>query len=257
MWEVLVIYFSATGNSKYVAKQLAEDEERLIFIPDAVDQGTFVFTVESNEKLGIISPTYNWTLPSIVEDFLKKMELRYTDRPYMYYVGTFGTTTGAAATMADRILKAKGLAFDAMFDVKMPDTWTPVFDLSEEERVSDMNQEADLQIKQLRANVRRKVKGKHMHLTTPYFTGVIGKAIYDKYTRNTDHFTVESSCIGCGLCAGKCPVHAIEIVNKHPVWVKEKCTMCLGCLHRCPVFAIQYGKNTKKHGQYINPNVKV
>ena len=32
--------------------------------------------------------------------------------------------------------------------------------------------------------------------------------------------------------------------------------MCLGCLHRCPEFAIQYGKNTKKHGQYMNPNVK-
>ena len=33
--------------------------------------------------------------------------------------------------------------------------------------------------------------------------------------------------------------------------------MCLGCLHRCPKFAIQYGRNTKKHGQYTNPNVKL
>ena len=41
-----------------------------------------------------------------------------------------------------------------------------------------------------------------------------------------------------------------------PVWVKDKCVMCLGCLHRCPKFAIQYGRNTKKHGQYANPNVK-
>lgn len=43
---------------------------------------------------------------------------------------------------------------------------------------------------------------------------------------------------------------AIEMQDKRPVWVKEKCTMCLGCLHRCPKFAIQYGKNTKQHGQY-------
>ena len=26
---------------------------------------------------------------------------------------------------------------------------------------------------------------------------------------------------------------------------------CLGCLHKCPTFAIQYGRNTKKHGQYV------
>ena len=28
--------------------------------------------------------------------------------------------------------------------------------------------------------------------------------------------------------------------------------MCLACLHHCPKFAIQYGKNTKKHGQYVH-----
>lgn len=39
--------------------------------------------------------------------------------------------------------------------------------------------------------------------------------------------------------------------------VEDGCVMCLGCLHRCPKFAIQYGKNTKKHGQYTNPNVKI
>ncbi|OLR56641.1 hypothetical protein BHK98_11515 [Hornefia porci] len=70
----MIIYFSATGNSKYVAEQLAEDRERLIFIPDAVDQGNYVFTVEPDERVGIISPTCCWTLPGIVEDFLKKME---------------------------------------------------------------------------------------------------------------------------------------------------------------------------------------
>lgn len=63
---------------------------------------------------------------------------------------------------------------------------------------------------------------------------------------------MEDSCIGCGKCARNCPVSAIAMENKKPVWVKEKCTLCLGCLHRCPVFAIQYGKHTKAHGQYEN-----
>jgi len=63
------------------------------------------------------------------------------------------------------------------------------------------------------------------------------------------------NCIGCGLCVRRCPVRAIEIQNKKPVWVKEKCVMCLGCMHHCPKFSIQYGKHTKGHGQYANPNV--
>lgn len=49
----------------------------------------------------------------------------------------------------------------------------------------------------------------------------------------------------------------IEMLDGKPVWVKGKCVMCLGCLHRCPKFAIQYGENTRRHGQYTNPNVKL
>lgn len=52
-----------------------------------------------------------------MEEFLGKLELKYKIRPYLYYVGTFGTTTGATAVMADKIMKAKNLSFDGMFDL--------------------------------------------------------------------------------------------------------------------------------------------
>ena len=84
----------------------------------------------------------------------------------------------------------------------------------------------------------------------------IAQPIYHHCVRCTSHFWVKDSCIGCGLCSKKCPIHAIEMQHQKPVWVKDKCVMCFGCLHRCPKFAIQYGRNTEKHGQYTNPNVK-
>ena len=64
-------------------------------------------------------------------------------------------------------------------------------------------------------------------------------------------YAINDSCVNCGACAAECPVNAIDIKDGKPVWVKNKCAMCLGCLHKCPAFAIQYGKNTKKHGQYV------
>lgn len=85
----------------------------------------------------------------------------------------------------------------------------------------------------------------------------ITEPLYDNKKRLTSRLEVNSSCIGCGLCAKKCPVKAIKMKEKRPVWVKDKCAMCLGCLHRCPKFAIECGSKSKKHGQYQNPSARV
>ena len=46
-------------------------------------------------------------------------------------------------------------------------------------------------------------------------------------------------CIGCGICAKKCPSHAIEMVEKKPVMDGELCLSCGMCLVSCPKGAIE------------------
>ncbi len=135
----------------------------------------------------------------------------------------------------------------------MPDTWTPLFDLSDPDKVRRINQAAEPQIDRIIAKVRARSRGDFMDRKTPV---LLSKAVYGlEYDamRRTSHFTVEDSCVGCGLCARNCPVSAIEMRDRRPVWTSGRCAMCLACLHRCPKFAIQYGKNTKRHGQYTHP----
>ncbi len=251
----MIFYFSATGNSKYVATRLQADGERLISVADAVKDGVYHFQT-GDEKTGFVFPTYFWSLPSIVIEFLERLTLECPAKSYVYFVATYGTTTGAASGRTRALLRKKGIHLDACFDIRMPDTWTPVFDLSDPDQVAETNRRAEEQIEELLEQIRSRTRGKHMGLTAPLFAGRFSERLYEKQ-RVTAPFSVDGTCIGCGLCVKKCPVRAIELRDKKPVWVKETCVLCLGCLHRCPTFSIQRGPNTRKHGQYVNPHVKI
>lgn len=62
---------------------------------------------------------------------------------------------------------------------------------------------------------------------------------------DTVNFNISNACIGCSICERACLASAIEMHEKHPVWVKPRCFMCFGCLRKCPTAAIRYGgKNT-------------
>ncbi len=245
----MILYFSATGNCKYVAAKLAAAfGQETVSIVDCIRDGVYAFT---DNTIGIVVPTYFWGLPSIVKEFLEKAKF-HTD--YLYSISTYGTTPGASDAMASKAIHGKTI--DAFYSVRMPDTWTPIFDLSTPEKVAAFSRTTEAEIDETIRKIGKRHTNRHMTPHVPAFLAEwIAQPIYNNDKRRTAHFRVEENCVGCGLCAKKCPVQAIEMQGKRPMWVKEKCALCLGCLHRCPKFAIQYGKNTRGHGQYTNPNV--
>lgn len=247
----MILYFSATGNSEYVAKRIsAETGNITVSITDCYKKQIFSFD-EKYKTLGIVSPTYSWGLPVIVTEFLQKLDLSHKP-DYIFFIATYGTTPGQTGKFADNILVPKGLPLSATFSVKMPDTWTPIFDLSDKDKVQQINDNAESEIKYIIKQIKRFALGDFMKNKLPYPMAKIGHSIEYGLMRKTKHFSVEDTCIGCGLCARNCPVAAIQIKDRKPDWVKNQCVMCLSCLHHCPKFAIQYGKNTKKHGQYTH-----
>lgn len=245
----MIFYFSATGNSRHAAKEIAKATgESVISITDCLKNSKFGFTVKDSENIGFVSPVYNFGLPVTVIDFLDRLEIKHSNN-YVFSLVTYGGFSGGASKMMKDKLSEKGIKINASYSVRMPDTWTPVYDLSDKEKVAETNRKADMKIFRIIKQICKKSKGNFDFRRIPF-----GDKIYGGYEemRKTSSLSVNESCIGCGLCAKHCPVGSIEIQNGKPVWVKEKCAMCLGCLHHCPVFAIQRGDKTALHGQYIH-----
>jgi len=255
----MIFYFSTTGNCKYVASRVAaEIGEETVAIADCLKNQAFSFEVRDGEKTGLVLPTYFWGLPAIVDEFLTKLKLQISGsgNSYTFLIATCGNSTGQVGGLVENRLKRNGFSLDGRFSVRMPDTWTPIFDLTDKAQIRRINAEAEKQIDEITGQIKQQTRGDFCFGKKPMFTVRIARLLYES-NRKTKNFTVEDNCTGCGLCAKKCPVGAIELHESKPVWIKKKCTLCLGCLHRCPEFAIQYGKKTRKHGQYVNPNVKI
>lgn len=245
----MIFYFSATGNSKHVAQKIADAlGDRIIPVDVCLKKSKFNFIAHPDEKIGFVCPVYNLGLPVIIIDFVKYLNLNIKDN-YVFTAVTYGGFSGGASRMLKSLLAEKGIGVNAAYSVKMPDTWTPVYDVSDKEKIRKINKKADKSTDKIIKKIKRNSSGNFDLRRLPCC-----EIFYKDYEnmRRTETLSVKGDCTGCGKCAELCPVDAIEIQNGKPIWVKEKCTMCLGCLHRCPEFAIQRGEKTALHGQYIH-----
>lgn len=249
----MIIYFSATGNSKYVAERIAGATGDTAV---SIEQAEPTLALRPGERFGIVTPIYFGGIPLPMRDFLERLRLA-GNVGYSFAVLTYGYTSGFGAAEVAKLISKQQLPLSASFGIQMPDTWTPVFDLSDSAAVSRTNEAAEERIEAIIRSIENGETGIRGAGRYPYAARVIARPLYNR-ARSTGKFSVEDSCIGCGLCARRCPVRAIEIRDAKPVWTKDKCALCLRCLHHCPKFAIQYGDGaTKQHGQYHNPHVRV
>ena len=69
----MIFYFSGTGNTKFVAKEIAAGiSEELLFIPDLIRENRYEFTLQPGETVGFCFPTHGWQPPRIVREFIKQ-----------------------------------------------------------------------------------------------------------------------------------------------------------------------------------------
>ncbi|MDO4554121.1 MAG: EFR1 family ferrodoxin [Lachnospiraceae bacterium] len=243
----MILYFSATGNNKYIAQKIAGlTADAAVSIEEYKENQ---ICLKEGENLGIIVPTYFLELPPNMVSFLNDVTFVLPNNTYVFGVVTYGSTSGACGAHLKSVLNNKGINTDALFSIITPDTWTIAYDLSDPKQVNKILMRTEAQLAQTIEKIKKRKKGDFRTRQLPFFVKWIWDVAYQK-ARQTSHFHVEDSCIGCGLCKKNCPEKAIEIQNGRPVWRKDKCLVCLRCLHSCPEFSIQYGDKTAAHGQY-------
>lgn len=248
-----IFYFSATGNSLQIARNIAEELENCViqsmatFVPDKPIGGL-------GESIGFIFPVYFNGLPRLVKGFLEKLVI--FPNTYCFAITNSGGSLSNTLGMIDDILISKGVHLSFADEVKMPGnciiSHTPPSPAEVERLIADASIRAKTIAKAVLNRELQPVKQK-----AKLWSAVTNYCFYYKNVdKLDDKFTATDKCIGCGLCAKVCPVNNIRIENRRPSW-QHNCDQCLACMHWCPCEAIEYGSNTIGRTRYRNPNIKV
>ena len=214
----MVFYFTATGNSLYVAKCI---DEYPVSIPQAIKNSS----IYSDNQIGI------------VKEFLKKSKF---DTKYMYLILTYGNSASDCPEFTYNEFKALGINFDYIDTVQCVDNYLPVFDMAEEKKI---DKDTDVQIAHIIKNIRLMKKGvptatdadRKLHKQVATLNKIIPSFNNGKMIKITD------KCIGCKVCERR----------------SKKCEYCLACVHACPQKAIIIKHEKNKNERYRNENVSL
>ena len=247
-----IYYFSGTGNSLWSAKKIAETigsgggEYALFNI--GVEAAKSEIPVEADAVV-LLFPCYAYGLPLVVRRFARKAVFK---TPYLAAFVTFGTTPGGTLARLCRILGKKNIAARYFGRIPAAENYTALFGppnaKATERRLAAQRQATEDAARRVLARETNRVYAFYPFLDFVSLLFSAGVAIFYKQYR------LSGACDGCGTCEKICPVSAITMRDRRPVF-SAKCEHCQGCLNWCPRQAIQFGRLRTGTPRYHHPGI--
>lgn len=242
----LIFYFTGTGNSLKISKDIAA------IIGDCKVSSIFDYNgneiLDNYERIGFVCPVYGLSIPNIAYKFISNISL--PKGKYYFCIVTYADNPFASINVISKLLNKKNIKLNNAFIVKMVNNYFAIDNKPKD--YDEILKEAQIQINNIGKKIKN-VENKNISKCHPFtILSILGNKMYrflDKY------FTVSEECTGCGDCIKICPVKNITMENNKPKF-NNNCELCVLCFHSCPKKAIDFFNEKKNRKRHINPEIK-
>ena len=249
----LVFYFTATGNSLFVARQLSDAP---LSIPQELKKSDLTYEAD---EIGFVFPDYAASAPMIVREFLEKA--RFSAK-YMFAVITYGNAAVNVAEWWQKFTAGHGVTFHYVKPILMVDNYLPVFDMNEQMKIDKHTDESLAAIISDISEQKSFVEPSNMG----FFNEEMLKGMQDQHFSMTADRLLElkaDRCIQCMTCQKVCPHKNFSLADD-AVAFSGRCEYCLACVHNCPQKALTlrparegWPGERNPDARYRNPNVSL
>ena len=251
----MILCFSGTGNSRYIARRIAEILKDEIVDLNAKIKANDDSRVRTGHDVIVVTPTYAWRIPRIVSEWFFKTELTCAER--VWFVMDCGGEIGNAAKYNRRLAKQKDLHYMGTVQIVMPENYIAMFGAPEAEEARRIVAKAEPDIDAAIAHIKagQPFPTPRNNLYDRFMSGPVNPIFYQFFVKAAA-FRALDACIGCGHCVRSCPMNNIQLNSGKPIWGKD-CTHCMACICYCPTEAIEYGKKSVGKPRYHIEQLKI
>ena len=242
----IVFYFTATGNSLFIAKQLSDSP---LSIPQELKKTDLTYEAD---EIGFVFPDYAAAVPVIVREFVEKARFKAS---YIFSVITFGNASVNVAEWWNDWAKAKGLYNNYINTILMVDNYLPVFDMNEQIKIDKKTDEN-------MAGIIGDISG-HKDFIAPsdmgWFTKEMLQGMQDMHFSQKSEQLIKldaDKCIQCTTCTEVCPRGNFSLASGG-LQISGKCEFCLACVQNCPQHALSLERERNKEARYRHPDISL
>ena len=165
----MVLYFTGTGNSRYLARRIAEELDMPLYDLNTCIKAGDTAPVQTGQDVVLVTPTYAWRIPRVVSQWLLAAQ------KHLRYMGTA--------------------------QIIMPENYIAMFNAPQAEEARSIVEQAEPALQKALAQVRAGQKFSPLRdtLYDRFMSGPVNPVFYRFFVK-ADAFRATDACIGCGKC---------------------------------------------------------
>ncbi|MEA4806681.1 EFR1 family ferrodoxin [Acetobacterium wieringae] len=235
---MVTIYFSGTGNSRYIAERFSEKTKAACFsIEEVIDFGEVLTTTNT---VAVCYPIYGSCVPRILRDFIIAHQSCFEGKKLIIFCTQLMFSGDGARIFTDLL---DGVAVEILYaeHFNMPNNICnlPIFPVQDNKKINRYLSKAEAKLERVGRDLSSGiVKKRGFNVLSQYSGYLLQRRSFVRLEKKAEKdVKISAACTVCGKCIKICPMQNLKQVDSG-ILQNGQCTLCYRCVNQCPQQAI-------------------